>query len=151
MKSPVLLYEDKPKYDLWLKLLLGGILAFTLVLGLAISSADITGTWVCLGATLFEVLLFWSITPRRYQIYQDRLRIQLGWPFAFNIALSSIKEAKKAPAYNAFAYWGIRFATSASNLVEIVRRGGMDIIISVADADTFLEQLDQARQLPPHD
>jgi hypothetical protein len=149
MKSRLLLYQQTPVYAWWFKSLLGGILAFTFILGLALIPTDINGTWVCLGATLFEALLFWVIIPRRYCIYEDRLTIQLGGPFSLNIPLVDIKEARTASAYHAFGYWGIRFATSTSGVVEIVRRRGMNVIISLADADEFLGNLHQAcRSLP---
>jgi hypothetical protein len=146
MNSSLLIYEDKPKYDLWIKWLLGGILAFTIIVGLAVINVDIAGTWVCLGAAVFEAILFWAIFPRSYQIYEDKFRIQLGGPFGINISLESITEVNKASTHNAFAYWGMRFATSISNLVEIKRRGGMNVIISPSDAATFMSQLIQARE-----
>lgn len=42
------------------------------------------------------------------------------------------------------AYWGNRFATSTSNVVEIVRKKGLNLIISPRNDDMFLEQLNQA-------
>jgi hypothetical protein len=145
MKSTILLYEDKPKYDVWMKCIIVGIPAFVLIVGLVTKNVDITGTWVLFGTTVFLVLLFWSILPRNYKIYTDRFVIQLGWPFAVNVSLESIKEAGKASPYYAFAYWGIRFATSISNVVEIQRWKGMNIIISPSDADRLLEQLSRAQ------
>jgi len=38
-----LVYEDIPRYDSWLKLVLGGTLAFTLVLGITLLSVDLAG------------------------------------------------------------------------------------------------------------
>ena len=144
-----LVYEDVPLYDLWLKLILGGVLALTLIPGIALLSVDITGTWVMLGATAFDVLLFYAILPRRYQIFQDKVRIVLGQPFAFNISLSVIKEGRQASGSKAFAYRGIRFATSSRSVVEIVRHKGLNVVISPSDRDMFLEQLNQALKAMP--
>jgi hypothetical protein len=146
VKSPILLYEDKPKYDRWLIFLIIGVPVFTLVAGLAVVRVDINETWALLGTTVFTGLLFWAVMPRSYQIYADRFAIQLGGPFAINVSLSSIQEAGKASSYYALAYWGVRFATSTSNVVEIKRNRGMDIIISPSNADSFLEHLDQAQR-----
>ena len=33
MKTNILIYEDTPKYDTWIKLILGGVLALTFILG----------------------------------------------------------------------------------------------------------------------
>jgi len=137
-------YEDIPKYDLWLKLILGGTLAFTFVLSIVLLSVDLLGAWIAFGVTIFNVLLFHAILPRRYQIFQDKVRIALGRPFAFNIPLSTIREARSASGSKAFAYRGLRFATSSRSVVEIIRHKGWNVVISPANRDLFLEQLAQA-------
>ncbi len=139
-----LLYEDTAEYDLWLKLLLGGILAFTLVMGLYLLSVDKTGAYVLLGVTVFDALLFYAILPKRYQIWTERVRIVLGRPFAVNIPLATIKEARSAFGSKAFVYWGVRFATSSKNVVEIVRHRGLNFVISPSNRDLFLERLAEA-------
>jgi hypothetical protein len=138
------IYETSPQYDLWLKLILGGTLAFTLVLGIWLLSVDVVGALVALGVTIFDALLFHAVLPRRYQIFENRVRIVLGWPFSFNIPLSTIKEGRPASGSKAFAYWGIRFATSSRSVVEIIRHKGWNIVISPANRGLFLEQLTQA-------
>ena len=139
-----LLYEDTAKYDLWLKLLLGGILAFTLVMGFFLLSVDKTGAYIFLGVTIFDALLFYAILPKRYQIWTDRVRIVLGRPLAVNIPLATIREARSAIGSKAFAYWGVRFATSSKNVVEIVRHRGLNFVISPSNRDLFLERLAEA-------
>ena len=44
----------------------------------------------------------------------------------------------------AFAYSGIRFATSSKRVIEIVRKKGMNLVISPRNADIFLDQINQA-------
>ncbi len=141
-----LIYEDSAPYDPWLKWIIGGTLALTLVLGIVFLPFDVAGAYVMFGVTLFDALLFNAILPRRYQIYQDRLRIVLGKPFAVSISFATIKEARPAAGSTTFIYWGIRLATSAKSVVEIVRSKGLNIVISPADRDAFLEQLTQALQ-----
>jgi len=36
-----LVYEDKPKYDSWLKFLLGGVLALTFILGVVLNKLSV--------------------------------------------------------------------------------------------------------------
>lgn len=146
MNNSLLIYQDKPRYAPWFKWLIGYIVAFPLIIGLAVIPIDIVGTYVCLIVTAIDALIFWAVIPRSYQIYEDKLRIQLGKPLAINIPLESIKEINKASAYRAFVYWGMRFSTATSNLVEIKRRRRMNIIISPYDADTFIKELTQARK-----
>ena len=99
------------------------------------------------GITLFDALLFKAILPRRYQIFEDRLRILMGGPFAINISFSNIEEAKPASGRKAFAYRSLRLATSTNHVVEIVRKKGLNLVISPSNDDMFLEQLNQARQM----
>jgi len=143
-KLSYLVYEDTPQYDIWLKMIVGGTLALTLVLGIALLSVDVLGAGVVLGVTVFDALLFNAVIPRRYQIFQDKVRIVLGGPFAFNIPLSTISEARSASGSKAFVYWGIRFATSSRSVVEIIRGKGWNVVISPRNRDAFLNQLAQA-------
>jgi len=145
MKTNVLIFEDTPKYDLWLKLILGGVLALTLILGLIFIFQDSEVALAMFGVTLFDALLFKAILPQRFQIYQDRVRIVLGRPLAINIPFSNIRTVRTVSARKVFVYWGNRFATSTHSIVEIVRKKGLGFVISPANGDMFLEQLNQAR------
>ncbi len=149
MSANILLYEDTPEYDFWLKLILGGLLALTFILGIIFISQDIGAAIAMFGITLFDAVLFKAILPRRFQIFEDRLKILLGGPLAINIPFSNIAEVKPASARKIFVYWGERFATSTRHVVEIVRKQGLNLIISPAHDDMFLEQLNQARQTKP--
>lgn len=96
------------------------------------------------GITVFDALLFNAVIPRRFQIFQDRVRVVLGRPFVFNIPFSTIREVRSVSGSKAFAYWGLRFATSSKAVVEIVRHKGLNVVISPANKNMFLEQLTQA-------
>ena len=147
VKNPV--YEDTSRYDFWLKFILGSILTLTFVFGIFLLSEDVRAAGIFFGITLFDALLFKAILPRRYQIFEDRVRILMGGPFAMNIHFSNILEAKPVCGRKAFAYWGIRFATSTNYLVEIVRKKGLNLVISPRNGSMFLEELDKARQSQP--
>ena len=146
MKTSLLIYEDTPKYDLWLKLILGGVLALTFILGVIFICQDTEAAITMFGITLFDALLFKAILPSRYQIFEDRLKILMGGPFAVKISFSNIEEAKPATGRKAFAYGGLRLATSTRNVVEIVRKKGLNLVISPSN-EMFLEQLNQAWHL----
>jgi hypothetical protein len=141
-----LIYEDKPKYDTWLLLLFGGILALPTILGTVRISANTEEGLVLFGVLLFEIILFRLILPRRFQIYNDKLRIVLGGgPLTLNIPLSTIIDVKPRTGIKAFIFTGIRFATSAAHTIEITRDKGLNIVISPVNIDMFIEQLNQAR------
>jgi hypothetical protein len=94
-----------------------------------------------LGVTLFDAALFRVILPRKFQVFEDRIRIVLGWIFRIDIPFSNIVDARSASGSKAFAYWGIRFATSTRHIVEIIRKKGLNLVISPANEEVFLEQL----------
>ena len=148
-RQSYLIYEDTSRYDLWLKLLLPGILALTLVWGIALLAIGSTEAYGPLSATAFDALLFYSILPRRLQVYDDRVRIVLGRPFAVNIPFATIREVRPASASKAFAYQGLRFATSSKSVVAIVRSKGWNVVISPANREMFLTYLDQALKARP--
>jgi hypothetical protein len=137
----MILHEEKAQYDYWLRFLF--LIPFVLVIVaiLLANTKEYEGFFVLIGDSAFFVLLFYFITPRRYQIHQDKLRIVLGTPFSINISLSTIKEVKQAKGSKAFVYNGIRFATSSRSVVEIVRNRGMNYVISPKNEDIFIEQL----------
>jgi hypothetical protein len=140
-----LVYEDIPRYDLWLKLVLGGVLAFTFILGLVLLFDNLEAAMVVFGVTVIDAFLFWTILPRRFQIYEDRIKIVFGAPLSINIPFQNIAELKAAPSSKAFFYWGLRFATSMESMVEIVRRNGLNLLISPRNGDTFIEQFNRLR------
>ena len=73
--STNLTYEDEAIYDLWLKLILGIVLAGTFIGGLLLIREDLGAALAMLGITLFDALLFKVILPRRYQIFEDKVRM----------------------------------------------------------------------------
>jgi len=144
-----LIHEEPAKYDFWLKFLLGGAVLFAFFLGLFLLEEDPKGTWVSFAAAAFEILLFHSVLPRRFQVYNDRLRIVLGRPFAITLSLGNISEARPIAGFKALSYWGVRLGTSAGTAVLLVRRRGWNIVISPVDRQRFLQHLDQALRETP--
>jgi hypothetical protein len=142
MKSPAfLLYEDAPRTDLWLKLMLTGIQAIFLVVGIVLLFQDTEGAFTMFGVTIFYAVLFRLVMPQKYQVYSDKVRIVLGGPFAWNIPFTTIREVRPASRASAFAYNGVRFATSSRGVVEIRRSKGCNVVISPSNEDVFLEQV----------
>ena len=147
MKSPGLFfYEDTARVDMWLKLMLTGIQAMFLVLGLVLLFQDTGVAFIMFGVTIFDAVLFRLVMPRKYQVYSDKVRIVLGGPFAWNIPFSTIKEVRPSSGASTFVYNGVRFATSSRDLVEIRRSRGCNVVISPSNKDVFLEQVRTAMQ-----
>jgi hypothetical protein len=145
MNNPeYLIYDGEPRYDSWVKWLLFAIIGITLIPGIILIPIDLIGAWTMLSTTAFDGLLLYFIIPRNYQIYSDKIRIVLGKPFAINLPLNTIKEARRASGSKTYLYWGVRLATSSKGVIEFIRTGRVDVVISPADPDTFLFQLNKA-------
>jgi len=140
----MILYEERAEYSYWLKLLF--LIPVGLIIGAIIlaSNHEYEGFLVLIAESAFFVLLFYVIMPRKYQIYEDKLRIVLGNPFGINIKYSTIKEVKHSSSIKAFVFGGIRFATSTRYIVELVRNKGLNYVRSPQNGDSFIEQLNQA-------
>jgi hypothetical protein len=140
----MVMYEEKAEYASWFKIIF--IIPAGLFIGAIITALNLEyePSLFLIGEGAFFVLLFYFIMPRKYQIYQDKLRIVLGTPFGINIPLSTIKEVRHSSGIKAFVYSGIRFATSTKNVIEIVRNKGQNYVISTKNGVAFKEQLNQA-------
>jgi hypothetical protein len=114
---------------------------------LVLISENLGAAFVMLGLTLFDAALFKAILPRKFQIFEDRLTIVLGWSFRIDTPFSNIVDARSVSGTKAFAYWGLRFATSTRHVVEVIRKKGLNLVVSPANEETFLEQLNRARRL----
>jgi hypothetical protein len=132
-----LIYEDKPKIDSWIKLMFAGIVLLFVVLGLILLFEDTGAAFTMFGVAVFDALLFRMIMPTGYRVHSDRIMIVLGGPFAVTIELSTVKEVRAVSGTKAFAYGGLRFATSSKNVVEIARSRGCNYVISPTNREEF--------------
>ena len=136
-----LLYEDRPRYGLWLKVLLWGLVAVMLFTAITTFDGNREDAFALIGTAVFIVLIFWMVMPRKYCIYEDRIKIVMGAPFSMSIRFDVIKYAGKPRGKLTV---GINFVTSFRNTVEIVKKKGMNVNISPADREAFLENLNNA-------
>jgi hypothetical protein len=143
-KPGYLMYEDIPRYDWWVKLILGSVLAATLIAGIVLVFNDIADALVMFGLTAFDALTIYLVMPKRYQLFDNKVRIVLGGPFGMDIPLSNIKEVRPASGSKTSAFWGIQLATSSRTAMEIIRKKGWSVLISPSDREAFLERLNEA-------
>jgi hypothetical protein len=135
-----LIYEDKPKYDIWIIAILGLPVLLTIIPALFLNNSDPETSISLLGTAAFIIVIYWIIMPRKYRIMDDKFKIALGGPFALNISFNKIKTAREIKGMAA----GINFVTSFKNGVEIVRKRGMNVNITPGDRELFLENMDKA-------
>jgi hypothetical protein len=140
-----LIYEDRPSVDWWLKLLLGGIIGFVIIMGVVmLETGEEEGALVFLIIAIFYFFLFRMMIPRSINIYTDKLVIQLSGPFSIKIPYSNIKSVSKAGGSKVFSGGGIRLASSTAYVVEIIRNRGMQVNFSPSGGDFFMDQLNSA-------
>ena len=146
MESQLVVFEDKPVYDKLNKYLIIGIIAIPLIVAIVLLTQDILGAGIMFGVTFFDAILFWCILPKKFLVFEDRLKIVLGGPFSYTIPFKDIVEVKKATKDMAIIYWGMRLGTSLHFQVEIKRKNGLSVLISPSMENEFIEQLNQARE-----
>lgn len=139
------LFEDKPAYNSLTRWMLGIVIASTLVIGLVLIPFDILGTWIMFGATALIALLLWFTMPRRFLVYEDRLTIKQGGPFAIHIFYPDMIRVHEADREETWSYWGLKLATSSKYVVEIERKNGLGILISPSSEREFIEQVNMAK------
>jgi hypothetical protein len=137
----VLLYQDKPKYGLVLKIVLI-IPVILLALSLYLwSTGDAPVSLVLLTEAVIIGLILWFVLPREYQVYENHLRIVLGGPFSVKVGFQSI-EAIRITSRVSFS---INFVTRITrSYVEIAIKKGMSIAITPTDDKSFVEKANQA-------
>ena len=146
MESQQIIFEDKPVYDRFNKYMVGIILTIPLVIAIVLLTQDTLGAAIMFGVTVFDAILFWCILPKRFVVYEDRLKIVLGGPFSYTIPFRDIVQVQQATKDKAFVYWGMRLGTSLKFQVEIKRKNGLSVLISPAMENDFIEQLNEVRK-----
>ena len=143
------LYEDRPKYDTWFKLLLGFAPALTIILGFLLYSRVLPsetesearlGAIVLFATTVLILLIYWAVLPRKFLLLEDRVKIKFG-VFSFNIPFHTIKEVRIAKGSKLF---GFNSVTSFRSMIEIVRKRWTSVSISPDNRDLFLAELNKA-------
>ena len=137
--------QFKPVYDRWLQAIIVGVPTVTFTLAVAYLAK---GEWdtgaALLGIVLFVALVYWSVFPRAYVILPDRLRIVLGWPWSLSLHFGNIEEIRPGRFIDVLAYSGLRLAPSVRTPVQVKRNRGLNVVISPADREGFLEAAQSA-------
>jgi hypothetical protein len=105
------------------------------------SSGDNSGGLALLVEAFVIGFIFLVVLPRRYQVYEDHLRIVLGGTFAVKIGFDQITtiEVTSRMALT------VNFATKMTkNYVRIVKKKGLSIAITPKSNDLFVESANRA-------
>ena len=129
----------RPRYDRGLLPVL--MLVLLLPLGRAgflVAAEEFQLASLMLGVVGLVVLVLWSMLPRAFELWPDRISIVLGWSWGFSIPLSTITEVLPAPGVAPWARLGAMFATSFKTPVQIRRTRGINIMISPNNQAEFM-------------
>ena len=141
-----LLHDGEPHYDLVMRVILILLPASFFISGFYyLAFGEMADAVRMLGVALFTSALFWSIFPRRYLIFDDSVKIVLGWPFSINVPFRQIESARVSREF----FLGVNWCTSIVTAyhVEIVRKGRlnmMNIAITPREPNLFVENLSRA-------
>jgi Mg2+/Co2+ transporter CorB len=138
----LVLYQDEPVYGLFLKVIMIVVPVSLLVTSISLAySGESEGALALLVETFIISLIFLSVFPRRYQVFEDHLRIALGGPFSVKVGFSNIKTVRVTTKLN----FGVNFATRMTgSYVEIALKRGLNINITPRDNASFAENANRA-------
>ena len=139
--TSILLYQDKPKYGLLLKLVLIIPIAFLVGSLYLWLSGDISGSLALLPSAFTSGLIFWLVFPREYQAYEDHLRIVLGGPFSVKVGFQNVKAIRITSRTGLTVNFVTRITKS---YVEIVKKRGWSIAITPTVNESFVENANRA-------
>jgi hypothetical protein len=140
------IYEDKPRTDIWLKLVFVLPSAALLISALILLKTDPGGALYFIygvaGTALLMGSLYILILPTRYNILNDKIKIQFRGPLSFNIPFDTIAGVRDAR----WSTVGVNFPTNMSQaaVLEIVRKGRMPVTITPSDKQAFIQSFQKA-------
>ena len=143
-----IIYEDTPQYSHWYiairALFLLSIAAITIPA--LISGTKDTQLWagIFLIMGLFMGIAIWARLPRKYLIFDNRLKIAMGGPFSTTVPFESIETAGEATDEDFRSSGGFTTGHSRKNAVLIIRRLESATIITPSNRALFLEHLNKA-------
>jgi len=136
-----LLYQDEAA-GLVLKLVFVIVPAALLVVSVYLwSSGESSAGLAMLLETFIIALIFWLVFPRKYQVYQDHLRIVLGGPFAVKVGFDKIKAIEVTNRTFATANF---VTTITKTYVIIIKKRGLSIAITPKSRELFVDKAEQA-------
>ncbi len=140
--TSVLVHEDVPRYGLLFRLIIVAVPGIFLISGIYLwFQGDAEGSRAMLSGIILIGLVFWAVFPRKYQIFQDHLRIVLGGPLALRISFNNIEKIGVTSTH----VITVNFVTAVTrSYVEIVRKKGLAIVITPRDNDSFIESANRA-------
>jgi Bacterial PH domain len=142
-----LIHEDTPRWNMASKIARVPVTLvavwYSVNAAMWIASGDLPGAVIPpVFAISLDLMVFFFIAPRKYQIFDDRLRVAFGRPFAYNFPLSKVKGVRPHSIWGLEYLFSFFFCTSGE-AVEILHSAS-SFMISPANRDLFIRKLNEA-------
>ena len=151
----LVIFEDRIKYDTWIKVVLVLSVGLLIVLGILFDvdarDSDIfpgepaaesrTGSIVLFAAAAFLMAIYWLILPRTIAVSQEGLILRFR-AFSWYIPFVTIRSIN--PASGMIVWWAHSWMTSYRSQIEIIRKNRLKIRVSPSRRDQFLEYAHKA-------
>jgi hypothetical protein len=124
------------------------LLAMVIVSGLLLTGVP-TGVSLLFFIAFLPCPLIWLVLPRRFEIWRDRLVIVFPLVARWNLHFDTIESVEVGQWWHAYAFMGVRLASSPSKSVDVIRREANvlrrpNIVISPEGRDKFIERCNEA-------
>jgi hypothetical protein len=151
----LVLYEDRIKYDFWVKAALIFPIVLLIAMGLFFyvdahykdllpkeSAKDSNmGALILFATAPFVLFVYWMVLPKKIFVLQDRIRLQFG-QFFWNVSFKTVESVRASRGLGVWCLYSS--ITSYSTQIEIVRRNRGNIRVSPASRDRFLDYVNRA-------
>ena len=143
----LLLYEDEPAG--WIFKFFFAIVTLVIIAGSVyfwVSGDNASGLMMLVVAFIIG-LTFWSVSPRKYQVYEDHLQILLGGPFVVKIGFDQISTIEVTDR-TALEFAAIKLISKVTNsYVRIGMKKGLNITITPKADALFVENANRSLSL----
>jgi hypothetical protein len=138
----LLLHEDYAASGAILRLILLGAPLLMLIGAVALwYSSQRAGAFVMALEAAFLGLVFSLIVPRKYQVYEDHIRVVFGGPFYYRISFEKIKSIE---ATSESGFTMNLTSTVARSYVRISRNRGIALAITPRSNEVFAHSANDA-------
>jgi hypothetical protein len=142
------IYEENPHYDFLQKGATAIVMLPVIIILFCLFTGNAIGVIGGFVAGLLMGFYHWWLFPRKYQIFDSKLRIVLGGPFPLDIPFDNLETARQPTRKQWFLGTTLGFGTySREHAVQIVRKNSRllkSVNINPRDREEFLSHLNKA-------
>ena len=138
----IVLHEDTAAQSPIVRGIFIGVIALILISAIVLwATGEGEGALALFAEAFLITSILRIVLPRKFQVYDDHLRIVLGGPLGMNIGFEQIAKVETTDAMD----FTVNFVTTVSrSYVRISKKQGFNIAITPANPQTFVTQANLA-------